>query len=318
MKKSVKPHKNSQEFNSPSFFKMFRTLIKLTFKNKDYHPPKQLPTKEVDWAEFHKEQDCFIWFGHSSFILKLDGVSILNDPVFGDHASNHKWLCPRFQPSIVKGRDIPKVNIVLISHNHYDHLDAPTIRDICMKVDTFVIPVGNAEYLIELGVPRYKVKELKWSESVTIDSLKITCTPAKHHSGRGLFDKNKALWSSWVIESSKKKTFISGDTGYANHFKEIHEKFGSMDWAFLESGQYNPLWPDHHMFPEETAQAAIDLMAKKTIPIHWGAFSLSTHSWNDSIIKGSELFKKNNKEYLTPLIGELVTDQTIETSKWWI
>lgn len=316
MKKLKTSYKNTQNFKSPPFLKILGTLLELIFFNKKYHPNKLLPTKEVDWEKYRQEKDCFIWLGHSTFLLKLDGVSILNDPVFGDHASNHKWLFPRFQPSVINGTKLPKTNIVLLSHNHYDHLDEPTIRDISLKVDTFVTPVGNAKYLIELGVPGYKIKELRWNESVTVDSLKITCTPAKHHSGRGLFDKNKALWCSWVVESSQKNVFISGDTGYGTHFKEIGDKFKKFDWAFLESGQYNTLWEDHHMFPAQTAQAAIDLNAEATVPIHWGVFALSTHSWNESVVKGSELFETANKKYWTPLMGEIVTEKS-EFTKWW-
>lgn len=316
MKKSAKIYNNSQEFSSPSFFKILPTLLKIIINNKSYHPPAPLPTKKVEWADFEQKTDSFIWFGHSTFLLNLDNFKILNDPVFGPHASNHKWLFPRFQPSIISGTDLPKTDIVLISHNHYDHLDAPTIREICLKVGLFVTPAGNAKYLIDLGVPAYKIKELKWGDSVNLGSLEITCTPAKHHSGRGLFDKNKALWGSWVVKSSRKKVFISGDTGYGSHFKEIAAKFGAFDWAFLENGQYNPLWPDHHMFPHETAQAAIDLNAKKTIPIHWGSFALSTHSWNDSVHQGSLIFQRHKKEYLTPLMGELVTEDT-KSINWW-
>jgi L-ascorbate metabolism protein UlaG (beta-lactamase superfamily) len=173
--------------------------------------------------------------------------------------------------------------------------------------------------LQEWGIEKERIVELNWWEEVAFDDLVFRSTPAQHFSGRGLNDRMKTLWSSWIIESEVEKVFFSGDSGYASHFKEIGEKYGPFDFAMIECGQYNELWPDVHMFPEETAQAGLDLKAKKMMPIHWGAFKLSTHRWTDPVERVSKKAKELNIELITPKIGEPI--DLIETQstflEWW-
>ena len=214
---------------------------------------------------------------------------------------------------------LPQIDVVILSHDHYDHLDYGSIIKLKDKVGMFYVPLGLGAHLIEWGVPIERVKELDWWEEIVHDRLVFKCAPAQHFSGRGMTDRMNTLWASWVIQSEKENIFFSGDSGYGNHFKAIGEKYGPFDFAMIECGQYNDLWSDIHMFPEETAQAAVDLEAKRMMPIHWGAFKLALHEWTDPVERVIKKAKELKVEIVVPQIGSEVNmkNPIIDEIQWW-
>ena len=219
----------------------------------------------------------------------------------------------------IEVQKLPKIDAVILSHDHYDHLDYESILKLKDKVDTFYAPLGVGVHLEAWGISKEKIIELDWWQEITVDDLKFVCTPARHFSGRKFNNRQSTLWSSWVIQSSTENIFFSGDSGYDSHFKEIGEKYGPFDFAMMECGQYNEMWPEIHMFPEETAQAAVDVKAKKMMPIHWGAFKLALHSWTDPVERVTKKAEELNLPLITPKIGEpfLLVDENINNQDWW-
>ncbi len=289
----------------------------------DSKPSRNIEVNPVDSLNLvnYGEQTRLIWFGHSSFLVQMNEKNILIDPMFGDVPAPHPWLgVKRFSNKLpIAVEKLPQINAVLISHDHYDHLDYGSIQKLKNKVKLFYVPLGVGVHLEAWGVEKEKIIELDWWEETSLGDLKFIATPAQHFSGRGFSDRAKTLWCSWILKSSSERIFFSGDSGYANHFKEIGSKYGPFDFALLECGQYNKLWPVVHMFPEEAAQAGIDLSAKTIMPIHWGAFKLAHHSWTDPVERVSIKAKELGVHLITPVIGESIELNTIEQigSEWW-
>ncbi|KJD36368.1 membrane protein [Tamlana sedimentorum] len=288
-------------------------------------PEHDLPTSTLDSLSIinYTGETRLVWFGHSTFLLQTEGKIILIDPMLGSVPAPHPALgSKRFSETLpITIEKLPKIDAVIISHDHYDHLDYESIKALKDKVEHFFTPLGVGAHLQKWKVSKTKITELDWWQETTFKNLKLACTPAQHFSGRGLIDRAKTLWSSWVIQTESDNIFFSGDSGYANHFKTIGEKYGPFDFAMIECGQYNKMWPEIHMFPEETVQAGIDLNAKNIMPIHWGAFKLAMHTWTDPLerfITESEKLKVN---YTIPIIGEFVhlkiKKQNNETGFWF-
>lgn len=225
-----------------------------------------------------------IWFGHSTFLIKTAKANILVDPDFSGYAGPTSWFVKAFAGSeVYKVDDLPPIDVLLISHDHYDHLDYQTIKQLRAKVKHVVVPMGIGSHFRYWGYQANQVHELNWHQSYQLPSgLSITVTPSRHESGR-LFAKQKTLWGSFVIQTDGYKLFYSGDSAYGRHYKQIGQKYGPFNLAVMECGQYNKLWPRNHMFPEQTAQAAADLGAKMILPVHWGKFAESNHPWNESV-----------------------------------
>ncbi|AXT63590.1 MBL fold metallo-hydrolase [Aquimarina sp. AD10] len=290
-------------------------------------PKEDLPVSKIDSTNIaeYNDKTRLIWFGHSTFLVQIDHKNILIDPMFGDVPAPHPMLgSKRFSKELpIEIEKIPKIDAVLISHDHYDHLDYGSIKKLKNKVKMFYTPLGVGVHLQKWGVEKERIIELDWWQDISLEGLRFICTPAQHFSGRGLTDRTKTLWSSWIIKSDNENIFFSGDSGYDDHFKEIGEKFGPFDFAMIECGQYNELWPDVHMFPEETAQAGLDIRARKIMPIHWGAFKLAMHSWTDPIERVTKTAKELNIDIIVPKIGEsifLKENDSIDTTvndKWW-
>jgi L-ascorbate metabolism protein UlaG (beta-lactamase superfamily) len=260
------------------------------------------------------------WFGHSALLLEVNNRKILLDPMLGKIPAPHPWLgSKRFNEELpMKIEDIPQIDAVLISHDHYDHLDYWSITKIKDKVKMFYVPLGIAAHLKSWGVDESRIIELDWWEEAEFQELTFVSTPSRHFSGRGLFNKDSTLWCSWVIKNENTKIFFSGDGGYSKTFKEIGEKFGPFDLTFLECGQYNEGWSEIHMMPEETVQAHIDLRGELLMPIHLGAFKLSIHPWQEPaerlLLKANPLKVK----ITTPMIGDPITlGKSVPSSKWW-
>jgi L-ascorbate metabolism protein UlaG (beta-lactamase superfamily) len=253
------------------------------------------------------------WFGHSSYLLQIAGTNILVDPVFSQRTSPVQFAGSKaFEGTdIYDVEDLPPIDILLITHNHYDHLDYLTVLKLKESVGVIVTSLGVGADLERWGVSSDKIKELNWWESV------FTATPGRHFSGRN-FKRNETLWSSFVLEMAGQRLFLGGDSGYDKHFEEIGKHFGFFNLAILECGQYNAFWANIHMMPEETAQAAIDLNAKTLLPVHWGKFSLATHAWDDSIKRVVKAAEKLHLNIITPMIGEkVVLSNPPQINAWW-
>lgn len=308
------------EMSSSDMLKAIGGMFK-TIQNARPKPP--LTTQQIDSANIanYAAATRFVWFGHSAFLIQINGKNILLDPMLGNVPAPHPWLGEgRFGKDLpITVEKLPKIDAVLISHDHYDHLDYSSIKKLKDKVHHFYTPLGLGNHLIKWGVEKEKISELDWWQNVSLDDLTFISTPAQHFSGRGLTDRDKTLWCSWIIRSPSENFFFSGDSGYAPHFKEIGKRFGPFDFAMMECGQYNKLWPEVHMFPEETAQAGVDLQARRIMPIHWGAFKLAQHSWTDPVERVSKKAAELNIELVTPKIGEpfTISDSMSLNPNWW-
>ncbi|GAA4834783.1 MBL fold metallo-hydrolase [Algivirga pacifica] len=261
------------------------------------------------------------WFGHSAFLLEIEGKHILLDPMLGDTPSPAPLPGPkRFSRELpIEIEELPYIDAVVISHDHYDHLDYESILQMKDKVGAFFTPLGVGIHLEAWGIETDKIHELNWWESYEYKGLTLVSTPSRHFSGRGLLDRFKTFWSSWVIKGEKENIFFSGDGGYGTHFKEIGEKYGPFDIAMMECGQYNTHWKEIHMMPEETVQATLDVKGKLLLPIHWGAFTLSLHDWREPVIRASKKAKELNVPMTTPKIGETITfdGRDYPVTRWW-
>jgi L-ascorbate metabolism protein UlaG (beta-lactamase superfamily) len=287
-------------------------------KSKMAKPPFRLPSQKVDLRSLPLEQDVFVWFGHSGYYMQVSGKRILVDPVLSGAASPVSFTTRAFPGSdAYTVTDLPDIDYLFITHDHWDHLDYKTIMELHPRVQHIVTSLGTGEHFQRWNIPVTKVTELDWWESMTLGDIHITATPSRHFSGRG-FKRNQAIWNSFVLQAPTKKIFIGGDSGYDNHFTEIGEKFGPFDIAILECGQYNEYWKYIHMMPEETVQAAIDVKAHYLVPVHWGKFSLSLHPWDEPIIRASRQAEKVGMPLITPLIGQPVDLSNPGTfPKWW-
>lgn len=266
------------------------------------------------------EEIAITWLGHSSSIIQIGKRNILLDPVLSNNVSPVPVGFKRFYKEIpIRAENLPYIDAVIISHNHYDHLDYKTIKLIDKKVGHYYVPLGVECYLECWGVSAEKITAMNWWEEAKLEDITIACTPSNHFSGRNLFDRNASLWASWVIKHIKHKIFFSGDSGYGSHYKIINEKYGDMDVVLMECGQYNKAWSDIHMLPNESFKACMDLKAKNIIPIHWGSFSLSLHRWNEPPEKISRYSKDADIKLVIPKIGEtiIINEELKEKEKWW-
>ncbi|MFC6268148.1 MBL fold metallo-hydrolase [Frigoriflavimonas asaccharolytica] len=293
-----------------------------TTKVENGRPKEDLKVQKIDSIDVadYKGEARLVWFGHSAFLLQIDGKTILLDPMFGKVAAPHPLLgADRFNSEMpIAIEKLPFIDAVIFSHDHYDHLDYETVMKIKDKTKHFYTPLGVGEHLKAWGIPASKISELDWWQEIKFETLTLACTPAQHFSGRKLNNGQSTLWSSWVIQSKEENLFFSGDSGYAPHFKEIGNKYGPFDLALMECGQYNDKWSDIHMMPEETAQAGMDVRAKKIMPIHWGGFKLAMHDWKDPIKRVQAKAKQFNLEVITPKIGqEILVKEKKSYSNWW-
>lgn len=260
------------------------------------------------------------WFGHSSYLIQLDQLKVLVDPVFSKSTSPFTFIGNKSYggTDFIHAEDFEELDVVVISHDHYDHLDYQSILKLKGKVKHFLVSAGVAPHLIKWGVAADQITELAWGEQAEISGLRFTACPGRHFSGR-TFKRNQSLWSAFVLESPKHKLFLGGDSGYDSHFKTIGDAYGPFDLALLECGQYNAYWPDIHMFPEQTVQAAKDLKAKVLMPVHWGKFSLALHDWDEPVTRVVKSADGAGQKITTPLLGEaVILDVYYPDAQWWL
>lgn len=290
--------------------------------NKPPHtePTKPLPVRVLSTERLLQSPDNSVFrLGHSSLLLKMKNKYWLTDPVFSKRASPVQWFGPkRFQDTPVTIDELPEIEGVLISHDHYDHLDYDAIMRLRDKTRHFLAPLGVGDLLRSWGVPAEKIIQLDWWQDYSIDGIKFVSTPAQHFSGRSLFDSNKRLWTSWAIVADDFRLFFGGDSGYFDGFSKIAEAYGPFDMAFLEAGAYDPGWRDIHMLPEDTIKAFRDLKGKWLFPIHNATFDLAFHRWDAPFHSIVTLASQQGISLSTPEIGEGVEFLKPSVEKqWW-
>lgn len=298
----------------------FWKILKLYFGKGPTNPDKTIPSKKLVFGNVDSNEFNITWLGHSSYIIQVDGKTMAIDPVIAGNASPVNFFgkpYPIDSPYVLE--DLPPIDYLIITHDHYDHLDYKTIIKLKDKIKHIYTSLGVGSHLEHWGVPKEKITELDWTESASIgETMKLTACPARHFSGRG-FKRNQTLWSSFVLKTKNQNIYLGGDSGYDDHFKNIGKQFGPFDLSVLECGQYNPAWGYIHMLPEQVAQAAEDLGTKLLLPVHWAKFTLALHTWSEPIERVSKAAEAKNIPIATPMIGETLTlGKAIPNKKWWL
>lgn len=299
-----------------SYWKMMRTFFK---KHPDTAPAGPLPVVQTNLHGISGRDPVIVWFGHSSYLLHIRGKNILVDPVFSGHAAPLSFMVNAFPGSnVYSAADMPVIDYLVLSHDHYDHLDYDSIRQLKEKTRAVYCSLGVGAHLRYWGVDPLIITEMDWWQREELEpEMELFAAPARHFSGRGL-KRAQSLWSSFVLRTPDHAIYIGGDSGYDAHFRAIGKSYGPFDLAILEAGQYNVMWPLIHMMPEETVQAALDLRAAALLPVHWGKFRLSTHPWHEPVQRVLAYARETGLPVLTPLIGEPVPlNGKYRLQEWW-
>lgn len=292
----------------------------LTDRTDGLIPAQPLPTRKTDLKALDRTRNVVIWLGHSSFFIQLEGKRFLIDPVFSPYAAPVALATRAFDGTNLYSVDeLPEIDVLLITHDHWDHLDYATLIGLESRVSRVFTPLGIGAHLESWGYPRAKIEEADWFGALELgNGIVVTLVPARHYSGR-LFTRNKTLWGGFVLASQGHRILLSGDTGYGPHFKEIAKQFGSFDLVALDMGQYDARWPYIHMTPEEAAQATEELHAMRLLPAHVGRFNIARHTWADPFERIESVSAGKRYQLVTPMIGEpLFLDQpSAQFSQWW-
>ncbi|GHV37858.1 hydrolase [Synergistales bacterium] len=292
------------------------TSVLRFFTKSQNAPDKPLPKVMLDKSSFPSKPSDYAlyWLGHSAAILELNGKRLLIDPVLGN-AAPLPFMVRRYDEAPIKREELPDIDYIVITHNHYDHLEKETVRS--LQKGHFIVPLGVGAALRGWGIDASRITELGWGEKFSGDGLEITAEEGIHFSGRGFFDRNKTLWASYIIKTGQKNIFWSGDTGYGWHFAKFKKEYGPFDLAVIEIDGWNNGWPRSHMFPKQAAQAASDIGAAQVLPVHWGVFDLALHPWHESIDMFLEEAESKTFKTLTPKMGERVVPGETFTEHWW-
>ena len=332
--KELIKYKASSQFDGTKFVNSTFTKININLKTfpkllvdnfrdtKKRAPLKPLPIIPFDPLSWEGESDIakMAWYGHSAALLKINNCTVFIDPMMGpDTSPIAPKTTKRFSEGSLEVIDtLPDIDLVLFTHDHYDHLDLPSIERLAPKVKQWFVALGVAKHLVAWGIPKEKIKEFDWWGQATFAGVEFYFTPARHFSGRALKDRNKCLWGGWVIKSVHQSIYWSGDSGYGTHFKDIGDRLGPFDWGFVECGQYNENWHAIHMYPEESVQAGIEARAKRLTPIHWSGFTLALHSWKEPVERFESHAKKLGIDTFVPSLGQIFElSSTSNTDKWW-
>jgi len=279
-------------------------------KPEGYTPSPPLPAEPFDISQWNEQRDLqFAWLGHTTFLIKIDDKLILTDPMFSQQAGTYGWFSPiRYSKTLTSANNLPVIDVVLITHNHSDHLDEDSIKALIPKTKHFIAPLAVGKLLEEWGVSLKKITELDWWQKKSIDGLTITAAPAKHTSERGIFDKNKTLWASYGIQGNQQNIYLSGDSGWFKGLYEIGERLGPFDVTFFEIGAYGEIrgWKEIHYTPEQAAKAHQAVRGKLMVPSGWGTFDLGMFPWHEPIERFLIATNQARIDCLTPKIGEVV------------
>lgn len=289
-------------------------------RDKRNEPVDQIPSVKTNLLQLDPSKNVLVWFGHSSYFMQIDGKKFLVDPVFSGAASPVSFTTKAFKGAdAYQVADMPEIDFLFISHDHWDHLDYKTVTELKPKVKKVVTSLGTGEHLEYWGYDPAIIIEKDWNETIPLaEGFTAYSTPSRHFSGRG-FKRNQALWTSWVLQTPSLRIYLGGDSGYDTHFAEIGNKYGPFDLAILEHGQYNHMWKYIHLLPGEPLKAVHDLKAKALLPVHSGKFALAMHAWDEPLNNLSAEVKGTGTRLLTPLIGEEVRllDSTQVFTEWW-
>lgn len=309
---------------APYSFAVVRTLIAGQFSGDEVRePPAPMPIVPVDPAALAaapKPGLRAFWIGHASVYVEVDGVRVLIDPVFSQYASPFPVGPKRFHPPPIALADLPRIDAVVISHDHYDHLDMATVRQLAARGTVFFVPLGVGAHLERWQVPMAQIRELEWWQEGGVGGVRFVCTPTRHYSGRGLTDSRATLWSSWSVVGPQHRFFYSGDTGYSKHFAEIGARLGPFDMSFIKVGAYGPgqPWIDIHMTPEDAVRAHGEVGAKRLFPVHWGTFNLAFHAWDEPIRRTVKAAAARGADLVTPRIGQMIdAERLFSADPWW-
>ncbi|MFK7844743.1 MAG: MBL fold metallo-hydrolase [Rhodothermales bacterium] len=290
-------------------------------KTPNREPASPVPVVQRSAADFAVPADTLqvTWFGHSSLLVELEGKRILVDPVWGDYASPGRIFgVKRFYAPPIALEDLPAIDAVVLSHDHYDHLNEPTIKALKDKVPMFVVPLGLGAHLEYWGVSPDRITELDWWEQVEVGNMSLVCTPARHFSGRGLTDGDATLWAGWAFVGQSQRAFYSGDSGMFPGFKDIGDRLGPFDITMMETGAYNSDWPDVHMGPEQAVKAHQMVRGDIMLPVHWGTFALAFHGWTEPAERVLAAAAEVGVSVATPNPGESISVAASRVdNRWW-
>jgi len=325
--------KKSPNYRDGSFFNLAETqmmaegtnylnlMVNFFSKGVERNPAIKLPAITTNLMSLVDEEPILVWFGHSSYFVRINGKNLLVDPMFSNRASPFQFIGAKAYEGTrhYTAEDFPPIDALILTHDHYDHLDYNSMLKLLPKVKSFFTALGVGSHLAYWGVDESLIHEFDWWEGKTIlPGIDLISTPARHFSGRGL-TRNQTLWSSFVLKTKEYSLFLGGDSGYDEAFKSIGEAYGPFDLAILECGQYNTMWPEIHMMPEQTVQASADLRAKVLLPVHWGKFTLSLHPWREPIERALKHATSLNLTVTTPMIGEPVSlGGLLPQGSWWV
>ncbi|HKK20513.1 MAG TPA: MBL fold metallo-hydrolase [candidate division Zixibacteria bacterium] len=322
--------KQSPEYDGSEFVNLERThevreggtwpIVKeYLFGNEQHRPSKPLPSVSVDLSAFQPDSTLAVcWLGHSSTLIRIDGVTLLLDPVFDETVSLRVGHTDRFQPSPLSRDSLPHIDAVLISHDHYDHLERRTAEYLGRKGVKYIVPLGVRAELRSWNVPDGQIFDLDWWESVRVGNVELVCTPARHSSGRSLLRNNKTLWCSWTVLGLQHRLYHAGDTGPTKSFDDIGERYGPFDLTLLPIGGYSDDWPDIHLTPEQAVDAERALRGKLLLPVHWGTLDVAFHSWDEPIRRLEKAATTKQVAIVTSRLGEVVDiDRATPTDPWW-
>ncbi|MBT8281489.1 MAG: MBL fold metallo-hydrolase [Muriicola sp.] len=297
-----------------------KVMYEFLFSSKPKEPTVIIPSVKTDLNTLGTNEDVLIWMGHSTYFIQLNGKKILVDPVLSGNASPLSFTTKAYNGTDIYTTDeLPEIDYLFLSHDHWDHMDYKTLKKLKPKVKNVITGLGNGAHLESWGFNSEVILEGDWYDSYVFeDGFEVHITPARHFSGRG-FKRAQTLWSSFVLKSPTTTIYIGGDSGYDTHFKEIGDKFGPFDLAILENGQYDEKWRYIHMLPGEQLKAATDLKAKTVLPVHSGKFTLANHDWDEPFLKINNGGIEKDIRVITPMIGEQVNlnDSKQRFKDWW-
>ncbi len=298
----------------------YSVLMEFFFRKKERPKPQvMLPSLKTSLRQLDPNEQVLVWMGHSSYFMQIDGKKILVDPVLSGAASPISFTTKAFEGSdVYKVEDLPDIDYLFISHDHWDHLDFATIRLLRNKTTKVITGLGTGAHFERWGYSEEQIVELDWYEKrVLSEGIEVTALPARHFSGRG-FKRNQSLWVSFAFQMPSMKLYLGGDSGYDDHFAQIGAVYGPFDLAVLECGQYDNNWRYIHMLPNQIMPAARELKAKKLLPVHWSKFTLANHAWDESVTELLKSVQENDPKVLTPMIGQKLNLMSpTGLSHWW-